>query len=177
MLPAAQPPASSPINPVVPSASTSHTPPPALPARPPLPPPPAVTLLPPLHGGQIQHSLSWRAKAYKMQTETLDGSTVNVRTSKIVPANLSDSLTLLNSSLQKGGLTVDAVCDPAGQLLAHLNDPALERIHLIFTITQLDKGHSMIKAAVDPDSHAIKTALLEDLLMQAQAAISKNGVL
>jgi hypothetical protein len=159
-----------PVNSAPPSAGSQQTAPPDVLDRPPIPAPPAVTLIDPLNGGQAKPPLAWRSKAFKMQTTQATG----VRTMKSVTAGQNDTLAALISAIQKAGLTVDSVFDPAGQVLAHSADPALKNINLIFALVPIDSGHVIVKAAVDPDSRAIKTNSLDDILTQMAQLVQNN---
>ncbi|HEY9712680.1 MAG TPA: hypothetical protein V6C72_04380, partial [Chroococcales cyanobacterium] len=150
---------------------------PDLPDRPPLPVPPAVSLIPPAGSGQPKQSLAWRTKAYKMQEDPGDGRVTSIRASKLIAADDNEAFGALVSALQKNGFAVDAICQPAGQLLAHSTDPALQKIRIVFVLKHSDPDHVVLKSGVDPESRAIKTKSLEDVLNQVQRSLENKDVL
>jgi hypothetical protein len=150
--------------------------PPNLLPRPPIPSPPAVTLLSPLNGGRVKDPLSWRARAYKLRTESNDAKSGLVKGSRLVNANFDDTLSALTSVCTSTGLTIDSIFESAGQVLAHPSDTNLEKSRIIFSVRPVTKTSTLVRVGLDADNH-LKPSSFDDLLNRIETSVNEKGLL
>jgi hypothetical protein len=150
--------------------------PPNLLPRPPIPTPPAVTLLSPMNGGRVKDPLSWRARAYKLRTESSDAKNGLVKGSRLINANFDDTLSALAAVCSSTGLTIDSIFESAGQVLAHPNDASLERSRIIFSVRPVTKTSTLVRVGLDADNH-LKQTSFDDLLNRIETSVIEKGLL
>ncbi len=161
---------------LVPPPSLQPALPPNLLPRPPIPAPPAVTLLSPMNGGRVKDPLSWRARAYKLRTESSDAKNGLVKGSRLVNANFDDTLSALTAVCSSSGLTIDSIFESAGQVLAHPNDASFERSRIIFSVKPVTKTSTLVRVGLDADNH-LKQTSFDDLLNRIETSVNEKGLL
>lgn len=144
--------------------------------RPPIPTPPAVTLLPPLNGGRIKEDLAWRARAFKLRSESPDSKNGLVKGSRLVNANFEDTLAALTKVCSSANLTVDSVFESAGQILAHPSDAIPDKSRIIFSLKPVSHTSTLLRVGLDADNH-VKQISFDDLLNRVETAANEKGLL
>ncbi|HEY9677248.1 MAG TPA: hypothetical protein V6C76_04540 [Drouetiella sp.] len=157
----------------LPLPSVTH---PELMARPPIPTPPAMTLLPPLNGGQVKDSLAWRARAYKLRSETGDVKTGLTKSFRVINASFDDTLNAVTNVCAAQRISVDSEFDQSGQMLVHPGDQPAATSRFIIAIKPVSKSSTLIRIGLDTDNHA-KQSVFDDLLNRIETAANEKGVL
>jgi len=168
----AETPAAQPIQITAPAAKTL---PPDVGGRPPLPAPPAVVLPAPLGTSDAKPSLSWRSKAFKLSVAGSDSTLI--KSARVFAATLSETSTALQKACKSQGIELNAQFQNSGQLLGRLADGSMDRINLIFSVDQIDKKNTLVRAGVEPETSAIKKKLFDDLLNQTDEFLKQKELL
>lgn len=163
-----------------PTATGSGAPPavthPELMPRPPIPTPPAVTLMPPMNGGQVKESLAWRTRAYRMRAESPNIKGGLVKSSRLLNAGFDDTLATVTNICAARGIIIDSTFGAAGQLLAHYNDGGSEPSKFIISIKPISKTSTLVRIGLDADSRA-RQSNFDELLNGVEASINEKGLL
>jgi hypothetical protein len=152
-----------------------RTMPPDVTSRPPLPAPPAVALPAALGTGEAKPSLSWRAKAFKLANAESTSSLI--KSAKLFDASVPETANALQKAGKSLGIDVNAQFQGSGQLLGRLADGSLDRIHLIFSVDQVGKKSTLVRAGVEPETNEIKKQLFDDLLNQTDTLLKQKELL
>ncbi len=151
--------------------------PPDVPARPAEPSIDTSAVLPTVPNVNVKMPLAWRTRACSLAAETDEPSFPGQHPSCFMNGSVEDVLHALVQACQSRGLQILGESVSAGQLGARMNDGVSSKYLLIFVAKKISERRTLVKAAIDPDPHAQKAELLQDLLSRASSIVDSKGLL